>query len=228
VLAMVNLLLSARRRVKEHDEPRLPLEAALLRLARLADTMAIGEAIALLRGLPGGGGPGAAPSRPAAPSRTAPAARPSAAPAPPPPSTPPPKARRAPPASAPAESSAPPPPSPEPAAPPTSPPGDAGEAFTRLLDAARERSGSVAAWLSGFSPLAFDGEAFDVAPPPRPSPVYDLQSPKVKSVLDDAARRAFGRPVALRPSGTASDAPAEGAGDDAVDRAREMFDGEVI
>ncbi|MBI4881580.1 MAG: DNA polymerase III subunit gamma/tau [Planctomycetes bacterium] len=78
VLAMTNLLLQARRRMREHDEPRLPLETALLRMARLPATMPIGEALALLLGEP-------APAAPATPRAAAePAARAAARPAAPP------------------------------------------------------------------------------------------------------------------------------------------------
>jgi DNA polymerase-3 subunit gamma/tau len=76
-LARANLLLAARRRVREHDDPRLALELALLRLARSAEALPIGEALAMLRegrvaaSAPAAtGGPAASPgAAPAAPAR---------------------------------------------------------------------------------------------------------------------------------------------------------------
>lgn len=49
-LTATNLLFQARRRIREHDEPRLALELTLLRLARYGDTLPLREAIDLLRG----------------------------------------------------------------------------------------------------------------------------------------------------------------------------------
>lgn len=49
-LAGVSLLLAARRRIRDHEDPRLPLEATLLRLAGLAEALPLGEAIARLSG----------------------------------------------------------------------------------------------------------------------------------------------------------------------------------
>lgn len=238
VLAMTNLLLQARRRVKEHDEPRLPLEAALLRMARLAETVGISDAIAMLKSMPTGPAPARAAAPPRPPERRAPpppASTSSPGPAartPSRPSAPPPKS--SPPKSPPPKSSAPATPAAgaardtpasEPARAPAATPTDAAGAFVQLVDAVRTQSGSVAAWLNGFTPTAFDGEAFDLTSPARPSPVYDLNSPKVRSVLEEASQRVFGRSITLRPSGRAA---AGGSTDAVVDRAREMFDGEVI
>lgn len=60
LIAFTNLLLEARRRVREHDDPRLVLELSLLRLARLGDSTSISEALEWLR--EGGGAPPATAS----------------------------------------------------------------------------------------------------------------------------------------------------------------------
>jgi len=226
VLAMTNLLLHARRRVREHDEPRLALESVLLRMARLGETTSIADAIAILKGA------APAPStrvaaRRAAPHRPTPRA---ASPAPPStPSTtvsspPPPAASSSPAPSAPAHA----PPPAAPAAPAVSGDVDAPTAFATLVEASRVHSAAVAAWLGGFSPLSFDGAVLCLSAPSKPSPVYDLKSAKVKSVLHDAAQSAFGHPIEVRSSGRAEGPSASGERDSLVDRAKEMFDGEVV
>lgn len=48
-LVATNLLFAARRRIREHDEPRLALELTLLRLARQSDALPLREAIDALR-----------------------------------------------------------------------------------------------------------------------------------------------------------------------------------
>lgn len=85
-LTATNLLFQARRRIREHDEPRLALELTLLRLARYGDTMPLREAIDWLRsgavgvGGPAGGAGAAGPGVGAAPRGGPAAASPPASP----------------------------------------------------------------------------------------------------------------------------------------------------
>ncbi len=53
LIAFTNLFLDARRRVRDHDDPRLALELALLRITRFGDALPIREALEMLRS--GGG-----------------------------------------------------------------------------------------------------------------------------------------------------------------------------
>ena len=73
VLVMTSLLLEARHKLRQQDEPRLPLEAALIRIARTPESVPLKELMAALRAAPApmetaraGAGPSSAAAAPEA------------------------------------------------------------------------------------------------------------------------------------------------------------------
>ncbi len=230
-LVLVNVLLAARRRVGDHDEPRLPLEAALLRMARVTDTMPIGEAVAAIRdgiaiqphspvvsGSPRGGSGSA---------RRAPPSERSADPAVSPPAAP----RVS--------------PDPTPSPGPTSRSADAStspisplERFERIVAAVAARHGAVATILKTHDVVGGDDARIEIRPRPgvRVPPGYNIDGPKMRQIVADAAVRLFGHAVVLTaaapapPAGPAApgaaDPPPRASGK--IDRVRKMFDGEVV
>jgi len=190
VLAMTALLLEARRRVREQDEPRLPLEAALIRIARAPNHTSIAELLGALNEAPSGAAAGTAVGIAAGPPQTS---------------------RHA----ASGET--------------------AGDVLSRLAAEIGVRHGSVASYLKSHEPGAFDGSTLELIPGPSSSKLYDLNDRKVKEVVEQAARRTFGKPLRLRLSDPPAGSDAAGAAADEpprkpsiTDQAREMFDGESI
>lgn len=229
-LAISGLLLEARRRVRELDEPRLPLEAALIRMSRLGENLPIEQAIELVRkgggaGAPRSGpadpparGPGA-PTRPAAPGKTD-------------------GPRREETAGTGAASSA-------------RLPEGSRQALEQLTVAIGQRSAAIRSFLAGLTACSFDGSILEVTPKKTGPSVYDLGDEKVIRLVRETSEELFGTPVRLvmsaaakqvpettaageSPQGSAdsqeqagSDGPG-GSAESMVDQARRLFDGKLI
>ena len=225
-LAMTNVLLAGRKRVAEHDEPRLPLEATLLRFARLSQSLPIADAIDILRG--GGSGPGPAGGG----ARGVPPAPRPAPPRAPAPKAPPPRAPKGPRADGPSDdpsSRSAPPARGESQATPTSPPDvDATAAFQAIVDGLRERSGPLAAFLRDYRAVRLDGDVLHVQTSRSGRGLYNLEQPKVRSAIAEASAERLGRAVELREVEGDSAEARPPASRSVVDRAKEMFDGQVI
>lgn len=210
-IALVNLLVSGRRRIKEHDDPRLPLETLLLRLGRAGAGMPIDQAIAALRGS-SAGAPASGLTRPtggnsgAAQSRSAPAQASAS------------RSPRAPGAAAAAATS----PSGSPAS------GDADAAWRAVVAAVQTRSGPLGAFMLDFSACSFEGDVLSVSRAGKTGGIYKLGDSRVQKVLEEATTKVLGRAVEIREE--VGQAPAEPPrrSRSVVDRAKEMFDGQVI
>ncbi len=208
-LQFTNLALHARRRLRDHDDPRVLLETTLLRMARIANLIPIADALATLAGevRPAApNAPGSAPPRSAAPASiaSAPAATPAASPAP-------------------ATSSG--------AAAPGAPNSDPAAIHAAIVADVARTNPSVAPWLRSFAPHAFDGATLELTAGTSGPSVYTLADARVRGILEQATRRLFGRPIALKlvgGAGAASKADPEDGARKAVERAKDLFDGDVI
>jgi len=209
-IALVNLLVSGRRRIKEHDDPRLPLETLLLRLGRAGAGLPIDQAIAALRSDPAGGQPsGAGRSAPGRPAATRPpmgSARPPTSSASSPPASAPSVGRSA----------------------GASAGGDADAAWRAVVEAVRSRSGPLGAFMLDFSACSFEGDVLSVSRAGKTGGVYKLGDPRVRKVLEEATIKVLGRAVDVREELGQAPAAAPRRSRSVVDRAKEMFDGQVI
>ncbi|MFH0947335.1 MAG: DNA polymerase III subunit gamma/tau [Planctomycetota bacterium] len=184
VLVMTSLLLEARRKLREQDEPRLPLEAALIRIARTPESVPLEELLAALRAAPGSA---ECPRVDAAPTA---------------------------------------------AANPEDPAGaqDPGELLERVINEVGKRHGSVAGFLRSFQAVSFDGTMLLLTQEERGPALFSLEDEKVRKAVELAASRFLSRPISLKlASRCAEEDLRSRAGKNTIaDRAREMFDGEVI
>ncbi|MBK6942383.1 MAG: DNA polymerase III subunit gamma/tau [Planctomycetes bacterium] len=239
-LAMINILLTARRRLREHDEPRLVLEAALLRLARAKASLPLAEAIEVLKNVGpmtrGGAAPAAVASAPS-PAR-APAFEPRPATVSRGAASPP-----QPPASASGKAAV------EPAAAIVPVPTDAGELLRGLVDELKKTNGGIASFLDGHAAVRIEVGVLEIAPQRPGRGLYTLDDVPVRRALDEACKRRFGKLVAVKlvaapaagPTGSSAANPAPPGASRAgpaaspaanlrnlAERAKQMFDGDMI
>jgi DNA polymerase-3 subunit gamma/tau len=236
LLRMSAVLAEARRAMRASPEPRIVLELALVRMARLADLVDLRAVLDRLE---------SAPAAPAASHTARPAA---AAPAPAP--APAPAARRGPPARSVGEvspfsdeeSAAPPPAAPHAEA-PESLPADPSAAWAAFRAAVREAHPPTDMLLDSCRLAGLSAERLQLGLPAGSFFQQEqLESPEKRRILEAAAERAFGRKlrvVCAAPSGGAAPAagpaaprpaPAGPAGhpDPAVQKLISRFDGRVV
>lgn len=241
-LAMINILMTARRRLREHDEPRLVLEASLLRLARAKAALPLAEAIEVLRnagsiarapsssGSPGAtgatgaigatGATGAAPTRaPIADAKPIGASRPVAS---------------APAAGVPAPAAT------DVAAGTAPVPTDAAALLRELVDELKKTNGGIASFLDGHAAVRIAAGVLEIAPQRPGRGLYTLDDVPVRRALDDASRRRYGKVLAVKVVAAQPGNPgAPGAGGPSAtaqpsnlrsiaERAKQMFDGDMI
>lgn len=223
-IALVNLLVAGRRRIREHDDPRLPLETLLLRMGRAGTGLPIDEAIRALRGgipsttaAPGAARGAAAQGGTAGSSRSV-GPRPTA----PRPVDP----RGAGPATPTAQGNAPTDPGARTAGVAMEEPS---RAWAAVVAGVRARSVPLGAFLGDFTARSLANDALSVARDGKTGGVYNLGDPRVRRVLDEVTTQVLGRPIEVREeAGAAAAPPPERRSRSVVDRAKEMFDGQVI
>jgi len=200
LLGAMQVLIEARRALRELEDERLVLEMAVVELARIRELQSLGDALATIAA------PAAARPRPAA-----------APPAPPPPpappvtSTPPASSKRAP-APVPPTAAA------EPAA-----------RLAELRSALLQEAPSLAALLQTVVALREEEGILVVAPAPG-SPPPPLPNGRLDETTRRLGRKLFGVPLVLRGEGAAPrvEPPAAPPRRAAVDQIRELFGGETV
>ena len=212
MLGSMQVLIEARRALRDLEDERLVLEMAVVELARIAELPSLRDALAQLPA----GVPSNAPARASAPS--------------PSPSVPPrsavsasPKPSAAAPAAVPAAASA------------VAPPADLPARFQQLVAALMAESPSLAVQLGGFVPLREAEGVVEVAP--KAGQALPPPSARLDEATRRIARRLFGTGWVIRPAATTRDAAsaagrAPGAGEVARTRAleqiRDVFGGETV
>ncbi|MFO0981630.1 MAG: DNA polymerase III subunit gamma/tau [Planctomycetota bacterium] len=211
LVSMTQMLLEAKRRMREIDDAALILDLVLLRLTQAGDLLTLGEALAMLRQQPLPSSAARAPAPPPAQGRREPVS-----PAPSPPQSP---ARAA--------AGTPPPP----LAAPASLPSDAREAHAALIRCVTTRSASIASFLAQFAPVRIAGDYLELADGSGGAPrLFQFTDARVKSVLREAAEEAFGRALGIREVALPTGAPPSPAKqrNQALDRAKDLFGGEIV
>lgn len=229
-LAMINILLTARRRLREHDEPRLVLEAALLRLARAKSALPLAEAIEVLRNV--GTLPRAAVSMPNPAPAASRAASIDARPA-----------HGAKPAPAPVAPAANPSAAADAASSPSPLPAEAAALLRELVDELKKTNGGIASFLDGHAAVRIAAGVLEITPQRPGRGLYTLDDVPVRRALDEASKRRYGKVVGVKvvtaqPGATGSPVPGGGAAPPAAptpptlrnlaERAKQMFDGDMI
>ncbi|MBM4015057.1 MAG: DNA polymerase III subunit gamma/tau [Planctomycetes bacterium] len=220
LLGAMQVLLDARRALRDIEDERLVLEMALVELLRIRDLELLRDALA----------GAAAPARPpAGPPQRAVIAPPSPAP---PPVTTPPVAPSAPRAATPAAAR---PPSPPPPPPPTAPPagsgggGDLPARFERLRAALLAEAPSLAALVAPLEPVRDDGGVVQVRArsgpglPATPNARLDEATRRLGKKLFDVSWTLRPETVAAAPTG-GGDTPAQAL----LVQVKQIFGGETV
>ena len=226
LLGSMQVLIEARRALRDLEDERLVLEMAVVELARIAELPSLRDALAQLPA----GVSSNAPAR-----ATAPPPSPRAPPPPPraPASLAAPPATAAAPAATPAAAPAAAPSAAAPVA--TTPPADLPARFQQLVAALMSESPSLAVQLGGFVPLREAEGVVEVAP--KAGQALPPPSARLDEATRRIARRLFGAPWVVRPVAAPRDAAsaagrAPGAGEVARTRAleqiRDVFGGETV
>ena len=218
LLGSMQVLIEARRALRDLEDERLVLEMAVVELARIAELPSLRDALAQLPA----GVPSSTPARASAPT--------------PPPRAP---ASRAPPPAAAAPTAVPaaaPVATPPAAASPATPPAaDLPARFQQLVAALMSESPSLAVQLGGFVPLREAEGVVEVAP--KAGQALPPPSARLDEATRRIARRLFGTAWVVRPVAAPRDAAnaagrAPGAGEVARTRAleqiRDVFGGETV
>jgi DNA polymerase-3 subunit gamma/tau len=217
LLYFIQLVLEARRRIREGANPRIVLEVSLVKMARAADLVPLAD---VLRSGAVAAVPGPSALAPAqAPPRGGGAREESPPPAP--------------------EEAAEPPPPPFVGTPTSSEEGQA--AWPRVLAAVKAKSAVASALLANARILRLAGDDLALALPPGFNRFHldRLEDPKNKKVIEEAVQSVFGRKLAVKvsleaggaatpSSGRAASPPTEATADPGVKKILETFGGSKV